>query len=326
MKYLLAVLSLVIGAHYPSNAQNAADVLLIAKARSILSAGSYCDSAMNCMQSVSEAGKESNQYYSLMGSVYECKGNKEYAAIYYDKALKIGGLNDSLPEKIRRLIDTGEHLSAAQKSIREEQRKIQMRDSTFKKSEDLNIEGFYALAAMGYSTMVGGKKAMSKHGINFSFSFGVPAIRDKFLVDFLFGLGGEFGKNPSWHDNPAYSAYPALAAEGTGLLMGIEPSLNYILINSRYHTLTFGGIFGGQVIFADGLMQNASKAVTLGPNTYFSVGPRLAYYGWSHLYVAAEYLHYGMRKLKATVDEKAPLMPVNLDLFRVDLGFRFILD
>ncbi len=306
------------------HAQTTTDLTLMNQATSILQAGPYCDSAMKCLQQVSEMGKDMSSYNLSMAKVYECKGNKEYAEIYYGKAYKAGARGDSLLQKIVSLRDTGMSASPNDLRLENEREKLQRQNATFRKHKDANIEDFYALISMGYSTMTGGKKALVVNGLDFfSVSFGWPIMEDKFILDFDVSMGVIYGRNTGWYDYPAYRANPIPVGDGLGLKFGFEPSLNYILINSHRHTITAGGILGGHVFANDAWVQNRNGEVSSAGQTYFCIGPRIAYYGWKHLYISAQYLHIGLRTIRAAVDKNAELVPVSLDHWRLNVGVRF---
>ncbi|WP_133162612.1 hypothetical protein [Flavipsychrobacter stenotrophus] len=307
-----------------ASAQTPKDAALINEAGNILQAGSYCDSAMKRLQQVSEAGKEMSIYYMAMAKVYECKGNKEYAEIYYGKAYKAGARGDGLLQKIVSLRDTGMSASPNDLRLENEREKLQRQNATFRKHKDANIEDFYALISMGYATMTGGKKALVVNGLDFfSASFGWPIMDDKFILDFDIAMGVIYGRNTGWYDYPAYRANPIPVGDGLGLKFGFEPSLNYILINSHRHTITAGAILGGHVFANGAWVQNRDGEVSSGGQTYFCIGPRIAYYGWKHLYISAQYLHIGLRTIRAAVDKNAELVPVSLDHWRLNVGVRF---
>lgn len=275
--------------------------IIVNNADSVLRQTGNCDSAMQILQKLPAANKESGTYYELMGRIYECKSNKEYANIYYEKAFNKGVTHNGWKQE-----QTATGSSKQNNSLKRETQR--------------NIDDIYSVVALGYNTATGGKKAVSEHGICFSFSIGFPIISNKFLVDFTPTVGAIYGNPTAWYEPIKNTGRPP--SDMPGLLMGIESSLNYILLNSRTQTVTCGwtaGIQGvgiGVKVVEPGSGNSAATA-------WLSTGPRLAYYGWKHLYVAAEYMHLGSKRIYATLEGSTQSAPVNLDQFRVDIGFRF---
>lgn len=307
-----------------ATAQTTNDISLMNAAGNILQAGRYCDSAMKSLQQVSAAGKDRADYLTLMARVYECRDNKEYAEIYYSRAIKAGAGGDSIQQKMARLKDTTRRSTANEDRLEREREKLKNQNVNFRKQKSTNIDDFYVVMSTGYSTMTGGKKAMATNELDFfSVSLGWPIMDDKFLLDFNAMLGVVWGRNPGWYETPAYRANPVPVGDGLGIVLALEPSMNYVLINSRRHTITAGGILGGHLIANDAWTQKANGEVSSTGQNYFCIGPRVAYYGWKHLYISAQYLHLGFRTIKAAVAKNAELVPVNLDQWRLNVGVRF---
>lgn len=307
-----------------TNAQMGTDTSLINVARSILQAGPYCDSAMKCLQQVSTQGKETGWYYLLIAEIYECKQNPEYAHVYYEYALKaqpgnklalskLGTSNSSLPAK-----------NAQAPALDRENEKIRKQTTEFVRSEKESIYDTYFGWALGGSRMIGGKKAMAVQSIYFSMMLGWPVMDGKFLIDISPTIGVVWGRNPRWYTTPAFLKKPVVVGDGTGFCGSLEPSFSYVLLNSRRHGIAGGAILGYQLINNEAWVQRINGEVTNSTQHYIVFGPKVAYFGWQRLYFSAEFLHVGIRKIRASIEAHSELRPVNLDLLRFTLGVRFL--
>lgn len=318
IKHCFALLFML--AFVPAMAQTPAAVLY-KEAEEILTVGRQCDSALVKLQQLTAIEKETGRYYELMGRVYECKQNMEYANLYYEQARRKGVTHNARQPGN----DTSVSVSSASAELSKEREKLEARNYKYKNVKHRNVDDFYFLTSLGYLTATGGRKAMNVDGISFSFSCGLPVIHDKFLVDFTPTLGVIYGRADKWHDDVDLNNSGVRTDDdfNMGLLMGVEASMNYVLVNTANHTLVCGLCLGEQFYTNGAWITDKYGVAKKGGRGVSSTGPRLAYYGWAHLYVAAEYMHLGFIPIKATIAENTKLVPVNLDQLRIDLGYRF---
>jgi hypothetical protein len=283
-----------------------------------LLAAQKCDSALSIIQHVPAPEKESGRYLELTGRVYECKNNKEYADIYYSRAKQKGVTH---PGWVAPAESPADMTNDGKAVLENERRKLNSQTSQFRKGKRTNTDDFYFVFAMDYGSATNWTKAMNRHFISFSMPMCWPA-GDKYLIEVAPLLGVIYGRQDTWHNDTTLNATGIAAGDGMGLLMGIIPSVSYKAISNRNNTISCG-VSSGAIVWANGAwMTDKHGDINDAPKTFFIVGPRITYYGWSRLYLSAEYMHVGFRKIAATLAEKTKLVPVNLDHLRVTLGIR----
>lgn len=282
-----------------------------------------CDSALRTLQRMGASEKETGRYYEMMGRIYECKNNTEYAKVYYQYAQKKEPDNKQIEDKLLKLSGTLQNNSTQNDEIHRQQEKIDTRTASFTKHPNNCIYDFYHGMALGAGRMLGGKKAMAIQSLHFSVMLGWPVIGDKFTIEVTPTIGVLWGRNPRWYTTPAYLANPIPTGDGTGFQMTLEPFFNYLLINSRHHALACGMCMGGQIIANGAFVQRPSGEVSDNAQSYFIVGPGITYFGWSRLYLSASVMHTGLRSIHAALQTNGELRPVNLDYCRITIGVRF---
>ena len=298
-----------------ARAQNATtDTFAIAS--SILKNTHNCDSALQLILQLSSPMHETAGYYQAMGDIYTCKNNTEYANIYYEKARNAGGKNTSLPMAGT---DNGDK-QTTNTILKAEREKLKRQATRPDIVHTPNLDGFYVAISLGRSYMVGGKKAMAGRGFAVQFPFGWTLNNTKFTIDVTPSLGAVWGKNPQWYKTEAYLQNPVPVGDGLGLAIELTPAFNYMLINSRRHTIIAGALLSGRVIADNAWIENTRNEMTASGQAYLCPGLRAAYFGWHRIYVEAEYQHVGLRKLHAGISEKGERVPVNLDFMRVSVG------